>query len=188
MLATQPFLKTIRALQMSSASPVMLTPVASILATFALGQLQHDVDVVDHHVQHDADVDAAEGHGADACDLDESRLNLEARHCPDRGVESFDMTHLYGNTGRDGAIDDPPALGDVLGEGFFDEAGNAAVETPDGRVGMTGGRDGDGRGTDFIRQFVDPRKHPAVKIISDGAGSIRVGVANPQQFTCGISE
>ena len=54
---------------MSSNSPTTATPTARTRS--AADEVVHDVDVVDHHVKGDADVDGAEGHGADAVDLDE---------------------------------------------------------------------------------------------------------------------
>ena len=81
---------------MSSTSPMTLTPIASIRATCDAGQPQHDVDVVDHHVQHDADVDAAERQRADARDLDEPRPDVQPLHRADRGVEPLDVPDLHG--------------------------------------------------------------------------------------------
>ncbi len=84
MLATQPFSNVRRALQMSSTSPITLTPTASILRHLRVGQMQHDVDVVDHHVQHHADIDAAEGQRADSGDFDEARADCPADPWPER--------------------------------------------------------------------------------------------------------
>ena len=68
----------------------------------ALGQAQDDVDVVDHHVQDDADVDAAEGQGADARDLHEPRPDVQPGHGADGGVEPLDVPDLHGHPGPPG--------------------------------------------------------------------------------------
>ena len=57
---------------------------------------EDDVEVVDHHVHDDADIDGAEGHGADAMNLDEAGRDLAglgggALHGAHDGVEALDV-------------------------------------------------------------------------------------------------
>src|SRR5579859_1935259 len=48
------------------------------LGDLRAGQSEDDVDVVNHHVEDDADIDAAESHRADADDFNESGFDFEA--------------------------------------------------------------------------------------------------------------
>ena len=118
---------------MSSTAPITLTPIGVDLGDLRAGQAQDDVDVVNHHVEHDADVDAAERHRADASDLDEPRLDVELCHGPHRGIESLDVPDLHGHAGfRAAVLTIRCASATSLAKRLFDQAGDAAGEIPFG--------------------------------------------------------
>jgi hypothetical protein len=62
-----------------------------VVGLLAAHEHEHDVEVVDHHVHDDADIDGAEGHGADADDLDEAGRDLA---CP--SSVAFCMARMTG--------------------------------------------------------------------------------------------
>ena len=59
-----------------------------------LGERQHDVQVVDHHVQHDADVGRAKRVAARARGFDVFRIADVGRHGGERRIESLDVADL----------------------------------------------------------------------------------------------
>ena len=74
----QPFANRRRAFAMSTRPVSTGTPTASIDSTSDRHQRQDDVEVVDHQVEHDVDVEAALGKGAQAMHLDEPRIAAAA--------------------------------------------------------------------------------------------------------------
>ena len=54
------------------------TPTASIDSTSDCDQRQHDVEVVNHQIEHDVDVEAALGKRAEPMDFDEPRIGRGA--------------------------------------------------------------------------------------------------------------
>ena len=65
---------------------------------FSTHECEEYVEVVDHHVEHDADVDRTERHRAHAVDLDEARTNRarsnEFAYGDHHRVVSNNMTNL----------------------------------------------------------------------------------------------
>ena len=81
----QPLAKRSRALAMSTRPVSTGTPTASIDVDVGFDERQHDVEVVDHQVEDDVDVEAALGKRAEAVDLDEPRIGQQRpRRCDRR--------------------------------------------------------------------------------------------------------
>ncbi len=162
-----------------------LTPTASILETVEFAKLQHDVDVVNHHVQHHAHVDAAERHRADAGDFHEPRLDFEPGHRPDRRIEPLDMSHLHRYVLPLGRIDDLPGLGNVLGQGLFDQAGDLPLDALLGDAQMKLGWYGDGDGIDLSQQVFNTFGHGDRKLVCHGSRHVIRGVEHAHQLDAG---
>jgi len=85
------------------------------------GQQQHQVQVVDHHVQHDADVGGPERKRADAMRLDELRRYGVLGDGEEGGVEPLGVSDLHAGGGGFGEFNQFPAGCGVVGERLFDE-------------------------------------------------------------------
>ena len=72
--AMQPLANLRRAFAMSTRPVSTGTPTASIASTSDLHQRQHDVEIVNHQIEDDVDVEAALGKRAEPMDLDEPRI------------------------------------------------------------------------------------------------------------------
>ena len=81
-LAMQPLAKRSRAFAMSTRPVSTGTPTASIDSTSGLHERQHDVEIVNHQVEDDVDVEAALGKRAEAMDLDEAGIRRAAAARP----------------------------------------------------------------------------------------------------------
>ena len=105
---------------------------------------EEDVDVVDHHVEHHAHVDAAEGHGADAVHLHEARHQAELADGHHHRVVAHHVAHLQHGAALGGSIGNGARLGGRGGERLLDQAVDArGKELLRGRAVVHGGR-GDG--------------------------------------------
>ncbi len=80
----QPFAKRRRALAMSTRPVSTGTPTASMRLDLGSHERQHDVEVVNHQVEDDVDVEAALGERAEAMDFDEPRIRRQAAARPRR--------------------------------------------------------------------------------------------------------
>ena len=85
----QPLAKRSRALAMSTRPVSTGTPTASIDSTSALHQRQHDVEIVNHQVEDDVDVEAALGKRAEPVHFDEARIGEQRPRGLDRRVEAL---------------------------------------------------------------------------------------------------
>ena len=87
-LATQPPANVSRAWAQSSFGPMTAAPSAWTLAISSSHEREHDVDVVDHQVEHDADVGRAAGVRAAA-----------------RGVDVFGLAQMCGAAASEGRVE-----------------------------------------------------------------------------------
>ena len=94
MLATQPLANRRRALAMSSDLLNTGMPTASTLIDGRFHERQHHVQIVDHQVQHHADVRAARRVRREAVRLDEARVSGHAFEILENGIEPLDVTDL----------------------------------------------------------------------------------------------
>ena len=144
-------------------------------------QRKQHVEVVDHHVEHHADVDRAEGHRAHAIDLDEARTDRARRdelaHGDHHGVVAHDMADLEERAGPLRHVGDGTGLGDIGRERLLDEARDARLEERlhDRAVGDGGCRDGDG--VDARRdEFLDRAERATAPLLDDLCGALDVAV------------
>jgi hypothetical protein len=163
MWATHPLAKRRRALTKSSCPPNTVIPIASTLTTV---EGVEQVEVMDHQVEHGADIGGSTGERPVPFAFDELGPNRPAAQRLKRRVEPFDVSDLE---------DDPFAAGDVhevrglFNRGcdrLFDQERNAALEKCRGDRVMMAGRDDDASG-------VGPVQERAV--VSVGPGVVPVG-------------
>ena len=127
-LATQPFAKRMRALAMSISSENTGVPTASMVAIGAPHDGLHDVDVVDHEIEHHVHVRAALAVGREAVALDEARRVQIRLGGQDRCVEALEMPDLQDAPGMGGKRDQLARLGGRLGDRLLDQHVRAGGE------------------------------------------------------------
>ncbi len=111
-------------------------------------QVKQDIEVVDHEVKDDADVERAEGEWADAVAVNVKRGGEVCFGRDEGGVEAFDVSDLDGDAAAVGEGEQLVSLGEGAGEGFFDEDGAALFDEVASDGAVCGGWDGDACGVD----------------------------------------
>ena len=150
-------------------------------------QRKQHVEVVDHHVEHHADVDRAEGHRAHAIDLDEARPDRsggdKVAHGNHDRVVSHDVTDLKQRTRLARHVGDRPGLRDIGSERLLDEARDARLqERLDDRT-MRDGRRRDGHRVDTrCDQFLDRPERTSTPLLDDLARAIGVAVDHSDEI------
>ena len=128
MFAMQPFENRSRAFAMSTRPVNTGMPTASIVSTSGGNERQRDVEVVNHQVEHDVDIEAAFGKGAEAVHFDEAWIDENLPRRGHRRVEPLGVTDRErgaapGSRGNHGV-----GLGDRPGNRLLDEDGYARLE------------------------------------------------------------
>ncbi len=113
-----------------------------------IGEREDDVEVVDHEVEDDVDVEGAGSEDAEPVGLEEHGLVERCEGGGDGGVEALEVAD-----GDDAAVglregEDVVGLGEGGGEGLFDEDVEAGEEELIGDGGVMDGGDADGRGVE----------------------------------------
>ena len=147
----------------------------------AAGQVQDQVEVVDHEIEHDGDVGAARLEGGEALALEVERMVQQRLRGPQRLVEALDVPDLQLD-----AL--PRRLGDQLvglahggGERLFHEHGHAAPQHLQTDLGVVRRGDGDGDGAHRPEQLVQVVEGPAAAGRRDLAGAGPVGVVHADE-------
>jgi len=113
---------------------------------------QHQVEVVDHQVEHHADVRGAEGEGAAAHGFDVLRIGQVGKNGVDCRVEALDVPDLQDDAAVLGGADQLIGLHRGGAERFFHEQVHAPAEQFQGHGMMEAGRRGDDGGVDLTHQ------------------------------------
>jgi hypothetical protein len=113
-----------------------------------VGEVEDDVEVVDHEVEDDVDVEGAGAEDAEAVGLEEHGPVDAGFERGDGGVEAFEVTYLDEAVVLSSEVDEPVCLGESGGDGFLDEQVQACGEQGGGYVEVGGGGDADRGGVE----------------------------------------
>ncbi len=108
-----------------------------------VGQLQDDVEVVDHQVEDYVHVEGAGAEDAEAVGLKEHGLLNARGKGGDGGVEALEVTDLDEAVVLTGEADEVVGLVQGGGDGLFDEQMQACLEEAGGGVEVGRGGDAD---------------------------------------------
>ena len=180
--ATQPLAKVSRAWARSSLPPSTAAPNASTVRTGEPHQRQHQIQIVNHQVEHDADVGRAAGEAAAALAGDVLGLQRQPLHLFKGGIEAFDVADLQHGSAPLGGGDQFLGLGEVGGQRLLDQHGDAARQEVGGDGVMGEGGGGDDGGVHQRRQGGVVGKGPRAAAEGDGLGLGGVRVGDADQF------
>ena len=157
-------------------------PSASTVTTGARHQGKHQVDIVNHQIEHDADVAGSSGVGAEALSADELRLQGAGLDLLKRGIEAFDVADLQQCLVLRGQADEGVGLAQVQGQRFLDQQVNVPLEEfrSDNAV-LEGGND-DARGIDEIEQRLKIGKGQRAQPLGNGLGLDMVDVGDSDEL------
>ncbi len=149
----------------------------------------HNINVVNHQVQHHADIDAPKCHRADAMHFHEPGFKTMPVQGPHDGIKAFRMPDLQHAPAVTGQIDDGPRFQQTGRQRFFNQQVRPSPEKFLGQGAMLYGRRGDagGLGRDArgeqIRRGAEGR---AMKLFARRGGPRRVRVADAYQSAAGL--
>ena len=160
--ATQPFSNSSRAWATSSCRPNTPGPWRT-RANVGPDQVQHQVDVVNHQVEHGADVGRTGGEQPARRGVDESRGGqIGLRRPTTAGLKRSTWPDLQHGTAAAAGGHQFVGFADTGGQRLFDQHVQAAIEKVECHVAMSVRRGGDDRGVDFVDQ---------VAIVGHGGGA-----------------
>ncbi len=110
--------------------------------------MEDDVEVVDHEVEDDVDVEGAGAEDAEAVGLEEHGLVDAGLERGDGGVEAFEVSYLDEAAMLVGDANEFIGLSEIGGDRFFDEQVQACGEQGGGELEVGGGGDADGGGVE----------------------------------------
>ena len=118
-------------------------------------EVQDDLDVVDHQVEHNADFDAAVRIRREPVRFDETRTRQSRFERAEHGIEPFDVADLQDESARVGEFGKSFCVSRRLGDRFFDKDVFAAFEKKFSHREMGRRRRGDGCRIDKRRKFFE---------------------------------
>ena len=113
-----------------------------------VGEGEDDVEVVDHEVEDDVDVEGARSEDAEAVGLEEHGVVELGEGGGDGGVEALEMTDGDDAVEGGGELEDAVGIGEGSGEGLLDEEVEAGEKELLGDGGVVDGGDADGSGVE----------------------------------------
>ena len=114
------------------------------LADWAGDEGEDDVEVVDHEVEDDVDVEGARGEDAEAVALEEHGAVEMRAGGDDGGVEAFEVAGLDDAVVLRGEAQDGVGVFEACGEGLFNQEVDACCEEVGGGLGVVDGGNGYG--------------------------------------------
>lgn len=145
---------------------------------------EHNIDVVDHQVEDNVDVERARGEDTEPVDFEEHRVGDEREHGADSRVESLEMADLNDAMCTGGDTREFIGFDEVLCEGLLDENVDTTIhqllcdfEVCD--CGYSGGR---GLDLSPLHNLFDGGVRFGTELVCDGGGAFLVGVDDGGEF------
>ncbi len=138
---------------------------------------EQDVEVVDHHVVNDVDVEAARRKNAEAMDFEKHRARDDFSDGDDGGIEAFDVADLKNAAAAFCGGDERVGFVERCGDGLFDEYVNSGCEDAGADARVLGGWDGEADGVDAIgRERVEVAKNAGAEFRCNFLRAVGVGI------------
>src|SRR5262249_15386323 len=117
-------------------------------------QTENNIEIVDHEVQHNIDIEASWRECSQAMDLEELGLRRKLASCSDNRIESFNMTDLKDTLMSHSSVDQNLGLFNRRSDRFFDKHVDTVFEEIDSDARVLHRRDCETGGIDLAEQFV----------------------------------
>ena len=148
-------------------------------------EMQHDFEIVDHQIEHDADVGAASGIGGEPVRLDEAGRVSFSSSALSAGIEALDVADLQDELLGVGEIDQRLGLLGVVGDRLFDQDVLAQAEKERADFVMRAGRRGDGGGIDLLGQRLRGGEGLHAVALRDLLGHMAVEIVKADELDAG---
>jgi len=146
---------------------------------FGLHKGQDDVEVVNHEVEDDVDIERARAEDAEPMNLEEHGLAEQRQRGANRGIEALQVSDLRDALVLGGNLDEFVSLRKSGGDRLFDENVDAGFHQRARDVKMKDGRHSDRSRLHFTvrgEHLVDGAKGLAAEFARDGVGTRGIGI------------
>lgn len=150
-----------------------------------VGELEDDADVMDHQVQHDADLGAAGREGGQALRGDVAGVDDGLLQVGHHGIVMLDVPDLHDAVGLGGGLQDLGGLREGDADRLLDEEVDALGQQREGDGGMMVGRNDDADGVAGGRHLVEGGETAATVLGADLGGPRIVGLEDAGQLGAG---
>ncbi len=147
-----------------------------------LYQVKHEVDVVDHHVEYDADVRRSKRVRTEPFAVDVFRIADERAGHLEGGVKTLDVSDLQGRSAAIGGGHDFGRLRHRRSQRLFDHRRDSSPEKFERDRVVARSRNGDRDGIDAIEQLAVIVEPPGPARVGDGAAPFGTGVGDSHQL------
>jgi len=145
----------------------------------------HEIKVMNHHIEHDADIETSEWESAEARGLDVFRLRGERVHGRPGRIESFDMAHHEEGTMFARHANHVAAFVTGEREWLFNEGSDAPLQK-EARHGVMGERrNGDANGIDLSNEIRRRMKRFGLTCFGHMLGRFRMGIDHADELDIG---
>lgn len=148
-----------------------------------LDEVEDDVEVVDHQVENDVDVESTGAEDAEAMRLEKHGVVEDRPNGKDRGIEAFEVAGLKNTAMLPGGIDETSGLVDAGGDGFLNDEVDAGGEQGLADLEVERGWCTDGGGGEIHlvagtsgQAFFDRGKDRRAPVGGGGTGAKQVGL------------
>ncbi len=158
-------------------------PTAFRSTTGRADQREKNVEVVNHHVIHYVNIQAARGENAQAVYFEEHGLGNNFQSRGDRGIEAFEMPNLQNAILALRRSDQAVGFRERGGHGLFHQYVHAPIEQAAADAAMILGGDGEAHGINFFhRQRFEVANDASFEFGGDLRGAFDVGIHHADQF------
>jgi hypothetical protein len=147
--------------------------------------VQDNLDVVDHQIENDVDIQAATGEGPEPIHLDEDRRADHRERGHDRRVVPFDVADRQHPPLRPRESHERVRLREARRHRLLHEDVHAPLEQEGGDLGMRGGRGRDDRGLGLRGHGGEVRKDSETELRGDLARPTLVVIVDPDDLDAG---
>src|SRR5271169_171427 len=123
------------------------------LLDLARCQAEQNIEVVDHQVEHDVDIEASRTEDAETVNFEKEGKAGDFLQRNDGRIEALEMSHLEDAAVGVGCLDELIGRSEILRDGLFNEYVDSSFQKGAADFGVSGGRNGDDGGVDLAGEL-----------------------------------
>ena len=144
---------------------------------------KQDIEIVDHHVVHDVDVETARRKNAEAMDFEKHWAQDDFSDGDDGGIETFDVADLKNAAAAFRCADERVGFIERCGDGLFDEHVNSGCENAGTDARVFGSGHGEAHGVNAIgRECVEVAKNARAEFRGHFLRALGIGVDDADEL------